>query len=374
MPLRPLVLCAAGLMLLAGLARADACTSIRLKTTDGDVVYARTMEYAVAQEAGVSVVPKGTAFVGTLPDGTSKGLAFTAKYGFIGMNSHGIPILIDGINEKGLVVGGLLFPGFAGYTAYEPAEAGRTIAQYEVVNWLLSQFATVAEVRKGLSEVRVCQGPSSPQGVAIGPLPLHYTVHDAKGDSIVIEHIAGQTKVYDNPIGVLTNSPDFEWMRIYLSNSVNLSAVNATPRDLTGFKVDPTGQGSGMLGLPGDFTPPNRFLRMVALTQAAAPVTGPDAGLALAMTIIDNVDIPLGAVRDVTPSGDVRDVTQWVGVADTMRGRYYFRTYDNKNWRYVDLKEALAKAGTAMQNIPTRIPVDYPNVTTTAKPAVMPGQ
>lgn len=359
---------AACLLVLSSLAPAGACTSLRLKTTDGDVIYARTMEYAVDLHAGVTVAPKGTPFVGTLPDGTQKGLAFPAKYGFIGVNSFGIPVNIDGINEKGLVAGGLLFPGFAAYQPFVPGEAAKTIAQFDVVNWLLSQFATVAEVKKGLAGVRICQGPSTAQGVTIGPLPLHYTVHDASGESIVIEHVGGQLKVHDNPIGVLTNSPDFDWMRIYLSNFVNLSAVNASPKDLSGFKIDPTGQGSGMLGLPGDFTPPSRFLRMVALSQSAAPATGPEAGLNLAMTIINNVDIPLGTVRDVSAASVERDVTQWVAAADTARGRYCFRTYENKNWRCVNVQEALAKAGQTVLNIPMNTPADYPDVTATAKP------
>ena len=365
---RSLAALAVAVITLAALGRADACTSIRLKTADGDVVYARTMEYAVDLHAGMSIVPKGTPLVGTLPDGSEKGLSFPAKYGFVGMNSFGIPVNIDGVNEKGLVVGGLLFPGYAAYQAFEPAQADKTIAQFDVVNWLLSQFATVAEVKKGLEGVRICQGPGSSRGATFGPLPLHYTVHDATGASIVIEHVGGALKVHDNPLGVLTNSPDFDWMRIYLSNFANLSAVNAAPKDLAGFKIDPTGQGSGMLGLPGDFTPPNRFLRMVALTQAATPVKGPEAGMALAMTIIDNVDIPLGSVRDITPQGDIRDYTQWVSVADTARGRYCFHTYNDKNWRCVGVKEALAKAGTSLMNIPMATPADYPDVTDTAKP------
>ncbi len=368
MPYRPFAAMAVFLLALCAAGPAGACTSFRLKTTDGVVVYARTMEYAQDLKAGVSVVPKGTPLVGTLPDGAAKGLRFPAKYGFVGMNSFGMPVNIDGINEKGLVAGGLLFPGYAGYQEFVAAEAGKTIAQFDVINWLLSQFATVAEVRKGLADVRVCQGPAALGGVTVGPLPLHYTVHDATGDSLVIEHVGGALKVHDNPIGVLTNSPDFDWMRIYLSNSVNLSAVNASPKDLSGFKIDPTGQGSGMLGLPGDFTPPNRFLRMVALTQSASPVSGAPAGVNLAMTIINNVDIPLGTVRDVTPTGVERDVTQWVAVADTARGRYYFRTAANKNWRAVDLKEALAKAGTTLMNIPMDAPADYPDVTATARP------
>ncbi|WP_300158355.1 choloylglycine hydrolase family protein [Solidesulfovibrio sp.] len=364
----PLAVLAAGLIALAGLGRAEACTSFRLKTTDGAVVYARTMEYAQDLHPGVTVAPKGTPFVGTLPDGSAKGLAFPAKYGFVGMNSFGTPVNIDGVNEKGLAAGGLLFPGYAGYQPFEPAEAGKTIAQFDVINWILSQFATVAEVRQGLAGVRVCQGPSSLAGVAIGPLPLHWTVHDAGGASIVIEYMGGTLKVHDNPLTVLTNSPDFDWMRIYLSNYVNLSAVNAAPKDLSGYKVDPTGQGSGMLGLPGDFTPPSRFLRMVALTQSASPVTGAAAGVNLAMTIINNVDIPLGAVRDVSPAGVERDVTQWVAVADTARGRYYLRTYTDKNWRSVDVKAALAKAGKTLMSIPMDTPADYPDITAAAKP------
>lgn len=347
---------------------ASACTSIRIRTTDGDVCYARTMEYAQDLQSSVGVVPKGTAFVGTLPDGSAKGLAYTTKYGFVGMSAFGKPLFADGINEKGLVVGGLLFPGYAGYQTFEPAKAAQTLAQYEVVGWLLGNFATVKDVRQGLDSVRVCQGPGTVDGVEIGSLPTHFTVHDATGASIVIEYMDGKYTVYDNPLGVLTNSPDFNWMRIYLSNAVNLSAVNASPRDLDGFKIDPTGQGSGMLGLPGDYTPPSRFLRMVALTQAASPVTGPAAGLALVMTIIGNVDIPLGAVRDTGPQGVLRDYTQWVVAADTARGSYYFRTYANKNWRRVNVKEALAKAKTGIMHIAMDAPADYPDVTATAKP------
>ncbi|WP_428563989.1 MAG: linear amide C-N hydrolase [Solidesulfovibrio sp. DCME] len=368
MPYRPLAVLAACLLSLACLGPAEACTSIRIKTTDGAVIYARTMEYAEDMHSSVFVVPKGSPLVGTLPDGSAKGLSFPAKYGFVGMNAFHQPISCDGINEKGLVVGALLFPGYAGYQTFEPAEAGKTIAQFDMANWLLSQFATVAEVRQGLAGIRVCQGPSALRGVTFGPLPVHVAVHDAAGNSIVIEYTDGKLKVYDNPLGVLTNSPDFDWMRIYLSNSVNLSAVNASPKDLSGFKIDPTGQGSGMLGLPGDFTPPNRFLRMVALTQSASPVSGAQAGVTLAMTIINNVDIPLGAVRDVSPAGVERDVTQWVAVADTAGGRYYFRNYDNKNWRVVDVKAALAKAGSTLMIIPTTGPADYPDVTATAKP------
>ena len=355
------VLCAA---LAAG--HALACTSIRMKTAEGAVFYARTMEYAYPTESTISVIPAGTVLQGTLPDATLGGLKWTAKYGFGGMNSHGLPVIVDGVNEKGLIVGELVFVGYAGYQPYDPAKAGQTIAQYDLPNWLLSNFATVAEVREGIKNVRVCQGPEASQGVEIGPLPLHFTVHDATGASLAIEYVDGVLNVHDNPLGVLTNAPPLPWMLTYLSNYVNLTAVNVPMRQLGGFTVHQFGQGSGMLGLPGDFTPPNRFLRMVALTQSAIPAKGLDAGLNLAMTIIDNVDIPLGSIRQEDASGVVLELTQWAVAVDTARLRYHFRTYDNKNWHYVDIGKALAGAKSIL-TFPTAIPADYPEVKAVAK-------
>ena len=121
-----------------------------------------------------------------------------------------------------------------------------------------------------------------------------------------------------------------------------------------------------MVGLPGDFTPPSRLVRMVALTQSALPVKGPQAGLNLAMTIINNVDIPQGAVRDKDEKGMIYDITQWAVAADLAGKKYYFHTYDNKNWRYVDLAKALQGAK-GIKTIPLDIPPDYPDVTATAK-------
>lgn len=357
------ILCIMGISL-GLIGQADACTSFRIKTTDGAVFYARTFESEIAGNTQITVIPKGTAYQGTLPDGSSKGLKWTAKYGFVGTNDFGPPLLSDGMNEKGLVVGQLLFPGYEGYQTFEPAKADQTIAQYEVATWLLSTFATVDEVRKGFGAARVCQGPVDP---VAGSLPLHYTIHDAFGDSIVIEHVKGQVGVYDNPLGVLTNSPGFDWMKINLSNYVNLSARNAPELDLKGYTIHQFGQGSGMIGLPGDFSPPHRFIRMVALTQGALPVTGADKGLNLAMTIINNVDIPIGASRDKTDKGITYDRTAWTVAADLSRLRYYFRTYDNKNWHYVDLMKALGGAR-GIINIPTAVPLDYPDVTGTGKP------
>lgn len=352
------------LVLLFWLAQvADACTSIRVKTEDGLVFYARTFEGGVDFQNGLAVIPKGTVYQGTLPDNTSKGLKWTTKYGMVGMTAFKMPLYSDGLNEKGLVVANLMFPGYAGYESFDPGKANITLAHFELATWLLSNFATVAEVRQAIGKVRVCEGPTVVSGFV---LPLHFAVHDAQGDCLVIEYVKGKLHTYNNPLGVATNSPTFDWMTTYLNNFINLSPDNVPKREFTGMTLNQFGQGSGMIGLPGDFTPPSRFVRMVALTQAVFPVKGPVAGLNLAMTIINNVDVPKGSAREKTEKGMIADYNQWAVAVDLTGRKYYFHTYDNKNWRYVDLMKALQGAK-GIQNISIDIPVDYPEVTITAK-------
>lgn len=341
---------------------AAACTSIRVKTTEGDVFYARTMEGGELYHSSVSVIPKGTEYLGTLPDGAQTGLAWTTKYGMVGMNTYGLPVISDGMNEAGLAAGNLMFPGYAGYQTFDPAKASSTIAQYEVITWILSNFASVGEVKDAIQNIRVCKGPVA----LVGNLELHYTVHDSKGNSIVIEYVAGELKVYDNPLGVMTNSPTFDWHLTNLRNYANLSPTNPKAFTVEGLKESGFGQGTGMLGLPGDYTPPSRFVRMAALVHASLPVTGADAGLNLAMTIINNIDIPIGSVRDTSYKEPVYDQTQWAVVSDLARQRFYFHTYDNKDWRMVDVTKALANAKGIM-TIPAETPAEYREVTANAK-------
>lgn len=340
----------------------NACTSFRVKTTDGLVFYARTMEGGELFHSSVSVIPKGTEYQGTLPDGTQAGLAWTTRYGMVGMNAYGLPVITDGMNDAGLAAGNLLFPGYAGYQIFDPAKAATTIAQYEVISWILSNFATVDEVKEAIKNIRVSKGPEA----LVGNLPLHYTVHDSKGGSIVIEYVAGELRVYDNPLGVMTNSPTFDWHLTNLRNYANLSAANPEPFMVGGFKESGFGQGTGMLGLPGDYTPPSRFVRTASLVHSSLPVTGTDAGLNLAMTIINNIDIPIGSVRDISGKEPVYDQTQWVVVSDLTQKRFYFHTYDNKDWRMVDVMKALADAKGIM-TISAEMPAEYRNVTTSAK-------
>lgn len=315
---------------------AQACTGIRLIAADGTVVHARTLEFGIDLKSDVIMVPRGYARTATTPDGKS-GLQWKAKYASLGANGVGLPFIFDGLNEQGLAVGTFYFPTSAGYMPYKATDAGKTLAPWELGSWLLENFATVEEVRANIGKVVVTEVIFKAWGFSP---PVHYVVHDASGKSIVIEYVDGKLKVYDNPLGIMTNSPTFDWHMTNLRNYVNFSLTNVPPVQLGSIKLEPFGQGSGMLGLPGDFTPPSRFVRAAAFSQSVLPSkTGIDTVLE-AFHILNNFDIPKGAARDREKDEHgniVADYTLWTSANDLKAKQFYFRTYENSQIRRVDL-------------------------------------
>ena len=101
-------------------------------------------------------------------------------------------------------------------------------------------------------------------------------------------------------------------------------------------------EGAGMHGLPGDFTPPSRFIRAVAFSQSEVQAATADEAVLKAFHILNQFDIPLGSVRDKTDGGV--ELTQWTAVSDLKNLRWYFKTYDDQSIRMVDLKQAVEAA------------------------------
>jgi choloylglycine hydrolase len=333
--------------LLAGTA-AEACTGIELIATDGTVVHARTLEFAIDLKSEIMMIPRGYKRIGSTPDG-APGMQTTAKYASIGMNALGMNILVDGVNEKGLAVGLFYFPGSTQFMDYTPADAGKSMAIWEMGSWLLENFASVEEARAGVADVVI---PSVVLG-AWGFAPeVHFVVRDTTGKSIVIEVLDGKVKVFDAPLGVITNSPSYDWHMTNLRNYVNFSMSNAPPLQLGSVTLTHMGQGSGMLGMPGDFTPPSRFVRAVAFTQSVPPEPTGEAAVIQAFHILNNFDIPKGAAREHEKDehGNIlADYTIWTSAIDLTKREYYFRTYDNSQIRSVTLAD---------------FPLDGPNIVT----------
>jgi len=165
-------------------------------------------------------------------------------------------------------------------------------------------------------------------------------VMDATGKCIVIEYTGGEARIFDNPLGVITNCPTFDWHMTNLRNYVKLSPVLAPPLVLEGVTLEGFGQGSGMLGMPGDFTPPSRFVRAVAYSQSMEPTSDGEQAVLAAFHVLNNFDIPRGVVRDRQKDAHgntVCEETQWTCACDLKAKRFYFRTYENSRIRMVDL-------------------------------------
>ncbi len=225
------------------------------------------------------------------------------------------------------------------------------------------------EVRAALSKLTVYE-LVLPQA---GPLPLHWTIHDASGGSIVVEYLGGKLHIHDNPIGVLTNSPPFDWHQNNLRNNINLTNINVDGLKLGAVEVQPLGQGTGLVGLPGDYTPPSRFLKATALAFSALPVATAAEGITLAFHILNAVDIPLGAVAEKTPSKDGSattlsyDKTEWASVYDLQHRIAYFRTYGDLTIRKIDLTQ-VDFGGKAIQHLPLPTTLQTQDMTPAAAP------
>ncbi|MDP1836416.1 MAG: choloylglycine hydrolase family protein [Chlamydiales bacterium] len=312
----------------------EGCTDFIINAEDKTQVVGRSLEFGQVLPTTVIVVPKGKSFQSTAPN-NKQGMKWSSKYAYASLNIFDGKIPMDGLNEKGLSVGALWFPD-GKYADVSKAAPNTVVAYTDLVSWLLGNFSTVAEVKTALSKVNLYTFPLPEMGGAIAP--LHLAIHDASGKSLVVEFVDGETKIHDNDVGVLTNSPDFPWHRTNLRNFINLSAIGAKAVSIDGTVLQPTGQGSGLLGIPGDWTPPSRFVRTAIFKQSLQQSkTGSDLVTA-AFHMLNTVDIPYGAVRGSQTSDF--DYTQWVVVKDLTNFKLYVRTYGDQNIQTVDLSTA----------------------------------
>jgi choloylglycine hydrolase len=165
--------------------------------------------------------------------------------------------------------------------------------------------------------------------------PLHLSIHDAKGKSLVVEFLEGKMHLFDNPVGVLTNAPEFPWHLTNLRNYISLSAMNKGAVTIDGTTLEPTGQGNGLLGIPGDWTPPSRFVKTAFVKQALKTPKDSRAATLAAIHLLNAVDIPYGTIR--AEQGGHSDYTQWIVVKDLKNKKLHYRTYGDQNIHEVAL-------------------------------------
>ena len=352
---RSIIATATALLLAAAATKATACTGITLKAADGACIPARTIEWGGSDlKSRYVIVPRGYTQRSYVPGGVKEGMELTAKYGYVGLAVEQEEFVAEGLNEAGLSAGLFYFPRYGQYEAYSEAGKATSVADLQLVAWILGSCRTVDEVKVAVAGAHV---------IAIDPRAstAHWRFTDASGRQAVLEITGGKPCFFDNPLGVLTNSPGFEWQLTNLNNYVNLLPGTAAQNDLGGLSLTSFGAGSGFLGLPGDVTPPSRFVR-AAFYQASTPLAKTAAeAVRQCFQILNNFDIPIGI--ETAKGGqhaDLPSATQWTSATDIMNSRIYYRTMRNSAIRCIDLKAinfAKAKYQTAPLDDVTEQPV-----------------
>jgi len=306
-----------------------------MKSQEGDVVVGRTMDFPVDFDWDFIVYPRGYQFSNTAPTGKG-GLSWACKYGFIGIGIKGYDSITDGLNETGLSVE-LLWLAETKYNELKDANLAKTTDIAYLASWILGNFSSVNEVKSAIKDIRVCGGLVKELNMF---LPLHVAVHDAGGNNIVIEFVDGQTKIYDNPIGVMTNSPTFDWHISNLRNYVGLDPFTLNSITMSGETIQTMGSGSGLWGMPGDFCSPSRFVRLAYLNYFAEPAKTNEEQVVIAEHLLNSVDVPFGVEKEKDPQGNlVVYHTQWGVIKDLKNRVFYFRTYKDLSLKKVDLKK-----------------------------------
>ncbi len=247
------------------------CTGIALATTAGDHVIARTIEWAHFDRASKLIVsPRGHRYTSSLPMGKS-GVSWTSTHGFVGIAVSQDHFIVEGMNEAGLNAGLFYFKGYGSLAPFDPDDVADNLIDMDLVRWMLSRFATVEEVRAALTQVTVVPVFIDEHGE---PSPTaHWRVTDAAGGSIVIEITdGGVVHVYDNHVGMITNPPDFPWQFTNLNTYVNILPGTVAEHTVGDLTFASFGGGTGALGLPGDYSPPSRFVRAAFFRATAPPV------------------------------------------------------------------------------------------------------
>lgn len=301
------------------------CTAICLSAKDH--YFGRNLDLEYSYRESVTVTPRNYVFrfrkMGKLE----------SHYAMIGMAyvSEGYPLYYDGTNEKGLSMAGLNFPDNADYKPY--CRGKDNVTPFELIPWILGQCATVSEAEALISRLNLLDENFS----AELPLsPLHWMIADAER-SVTLEPVASGIKLYDNPVGVLTNNPTFDYQMFHLNNYMRLTRgvpENTFAGESGTLELTKYSRGMGAMGLPGDASSMSRFVRAAFVKMNAVSGDSEVESVSQFFHILRSVEMPRGCVQ---LENGAYEITVYSACCNTDRGIYYYSLYDNHRLYGVDM-------------------------------------
>lgn len=272
-------------------------------------LFGRTLDLEDSLGAGIVLTPRGYGF----------GESIFSRYAIVGMGivSEGRALYFDAMNEMGLWAAALNFPTCSVYRKAEKCKLN--LASYEILPYILANFVTAKEAADNLKELNITDKAFS---VKLPPTPLHWIISDGK-EALTIESTERGVRLIENPVGVLTNSPDFDFHMTRLADFSTLSARDGKTR-LTDFPIPPYSRGLGAMGLPGDFSSSSRFVKAVYLKRFTLTERHKNADISRIFHVLDGISVPDGCI--ITREGrPVRTV--YSSVASPTEKTYYFTSY-----------------------------------------------
>lgn len=290
------------------------CTAVSFLTADH--YFGRNLDLEYSYNETVTVTPRN------FPFRFRNGSVLERHHALVGMATvaGGYPLYYEATNEKGLSVAGLNFPGIAIY--YPKSDSKTNIAPFELIPWLLGQCVTVEEARVRLESLNLWNEPFSKEF----PLsPLHWLIAD-KDRSITVEPMADGLRIYENPIGVLTNNPPFDYQMYHLADYMNLTKHPPENRFSDNIDLQRYSLGMGSIGLPGDLSSASRFVKAAFTKLNSLCADGESESLSQFFHILSSVAQQRGLVR---VRDDKYEFTLYSSCCNTTKGIYYYTTYEN---------------------------------------------
>ncbi len=296
------------------------CTALILQSSNSENYFGRNMDFSHDIEPGIYVMPKSYRWYDTF---TKKKYHNNYRFIGIGQKSEGILGFFDGVNENGFAAAALYFAGYADYDIGFDTSSREPVSSLDFLHYILGSCRTVKDLYTLVKRIYIV---GSPDPITKTAAPLHWIATDRNGECAVIEQTKNGLEIFNNPIGIMANSPDFNWHMTNLRNYIEVSTVQNEEALWGNVRLTPFGQGGGTSALPGGFTSPERFVRAAFLkTHCSVPLNKAEA-IMTCFHITENVSIPKGIVLT---NREAYDYTIYTAFINTNSCEYFFKTHDN---------------------------------------------
>lgn len=303
------------------------CTAATYKTKD--FYFGRTLDYEFSYGEEVVITPRNFPLVFRCQETMDK------HYAMIGIAhvAENCPLYYEAVNEKGLGMAGLNFVGNAVYGKASPGKDN--VASFEFIPWILGQCATVKEAGILLGKMNLTDDHFQE---GLPPAQLHWLIADRNG-AVTVESVSQGLRVYENPVGVLTNNPPFDQQMFLLNNYMHLSPK--APQNLFSGKLPlrSYSRGMGALGLPGDLSSQSRFVRASFVKMNSVSGDREEESVSQFFHILNSVDQQRGCCEVETDMSQRKyEITIYTCCCNADKGIFYYTTYDNHQITAVDMR------------------------------------